>query len=192
MHTNLSDSDRALRQEADTILFDRGLHSLLQSFGMPHYTGSYVLQLMTWRDLDVYLETGQLDVTSFFELGSRIAALLNPVKMSFRNETVAQTEGLPHGLYWGVYLGDERNGAWKIDVWAMRPEECQRRLAYCARLGARISAAERECILDLKSQCWRDPAYRKVYSSGDIYAAVLEHGVRDIEGFKAYLAGAKG
>jgi hypothetical protein len=37
--------------------------------------------------------------------------------MHFRDESTAGTPGLPCGFYWGIYLGDERSGAWKIDIW---------------------------------------------------------------------------
>jgi hypothetical protein len=30
--------------------------------------------------------------------------------MSFRNELIAKTKGLPTGLYWGIYFGNERAG----------------------------------------------------------------------------------
>jgi hypothetical protein len=43
-----------IKQEADKILFDEGLLSILRSFGTPHISGSYSLDLMTWRDLDIY------------------------------------------------------------------------------------------------------------------------------------------
>lgn len=192
MQTNLPGRDLLLRKEADALLFDKGLHDVLLSFGTPHYTGSYALQLMTWRDLDIYLETDRPALPRFFELGRQVAALLNPVKMSFRNELLARTEGLPKGLYWGVYLGNERNGAWKIDIWAMDAEECRSRLAYCNQLAGSISPTDKESILAIKSHCWRDPAYRKAYTSSDIYEAVLNHGVADIDGFKAYLARGRG
>jgi hypothetical protein len=41
----------------------------------------------------------------------------------------------------------------------------------------------------IKSGCWDHPAYRRRFSSGDIYSAVLDHGVTDIDGFWAFLKG---
>jgi hypothetical protein len=69
---------------------------------------------MTWRDLDIHLVREQADVRAFFALGGEIAALLAPPRMHFRDESRQRTPGLPPGFYWGVYLGDERAGAWKI------------------------------------------------------------------------------
>ena len=141
---------------------------------------------MTWRDLDIYLETETLTESCFFTLGSRIASALNPVRMSFRNERIAQTPGLPRGLYWGIHMGNEREGAWKIDVWAVDSNECQQHLKYCNDLAERLTPSSRLEILNIKSQCWKDSDYRRSYTSTDISRAVLDEGVSDIEGFKEY------
>ena len=105
-----------IRTEADGILRS-GLVSILGRHGEVHMVGSYVLGLMTWRDLDIHVVRENLDVRAFFDLGGEIARLLKPHRMHFRDESAVGTPGLPRGFYWGIYLGDERNGAWKIDIW---------------------------------------------------------------------------
>lgn len=164
-----------------------GLHKLLASFAKPNISGSYALNLMTWRDLDIYLESAVVSEQKFFELGSKIHELLHPVKMSFRNELVAQTKGLPHGLYWGVYLGDERAGAWKIDIWCVAPDECKRLLNTCTAIQSKLTPAFSGRIMKIKSQCWQDRNYRKTFNSMEIFDAVLFHGITDIAGFREYL-----
>src|SRR5689334_17744917 len=119
---DLLTTDQLIRNEADEIIYKKGLHKILSAFGHPHYTGSYALKLMTWRDLDIYLQYENISEEKFFELGAEIVASFQPVKMSFRNERLARTQGLPPGLYWGIYLGDEKAGAWKIDIWAMNED----------------------------------------------------------------------
>src|SRR5437762_7876552 len=110
-----AETDQELRNEADQLL-DSGLRTILDEYGKVHVIGSYALQLMVWRDLDIHLVQPVLDTAGFFEMGGRIAELLKPPRMHYRDETIVATEGLPRGLYWGIYLGDERNGAWKIDI----------------------------------------------------------------------------
>jgi hypothetical protein len=183
----LQQQNTLLKQEADALLFEKGLLHILRGFGLPHVHGSYALDLMTWRDLDIYLEADSLPETDFFNLGSKICTALQPVKMSFRNERMAKTPGLPHGLYWGIYLGNERAGAWKIDIWAVDRADCAALLAHCANRKQQLTPAAVQHILAIKSQCWQDPAYRRSYSSDDIYTAVLEKNIADLEGFRAYL-----
>ena len=181
--------DQAIRTEADGLLGTKGLRSLLEDYGTPHVTGSYAMHLMTWRDLDIYLEAPNLSEESFFRLGGRIASCLAPVRMSFRNERINRTPNLPLGLYWGVYLGDERKGAWKIDVWAVDSEECERQLQFNRRLAAALTPSFRSKILSIKQACWKDPGYRKTYTSQDIYGAVIEQGIEDVDGFKDHMKG---
>ncbi|RYY82349.1 MAG: hypothetical protein EOO15_23145 [Chitinophagaceae bacterium] len=183
----LHDLNLHIRQEADSLLYGKGLLNLLKGFGTPHVHGSYALDLMTWRDLDIYLRVDRISTSDFFQLGERICRSFSPVKMSYRNEVEAQTKGLPTGLYWGVYLGNERAGAWKIDIWAIGPEECDRLLQQEAELKQQLTPEAVQRILEIKSQCWTDAAYRKSYSSADIYTAVLGHGIASHEAFCEYL-----
>ncbi len=178
--------DAALRAEADQLL-ESGLRDLLAEYGAVHAMGSYALRLMVWRDLDIELVPPDLERTKFFQLGARLADRLQPVRMSFRDETLACTEGLPRGLYWGVYLGDERRGAWKIDIWAVEAEHHQASWRALDALRNRLSQASREAILRIKTDVWSHPEYRRGFSSRDIYEAVLEQGVADVEGFWKHL-----
>jgi hypothetical protein len=185
------EANAVIKKEADEILYGRQLYSLLQTFGTPQISGSYALDLMVWRDLDIYLQTDHLTETDFFLLGSRICTLLQPVKMSFRNERIAKTKGLPEGLYWGIYLGNEREGAWKIDLWAVSTLECQRLLAYCDRIKQMLTPETSSLILKIKSQSWKDPEYRRSYTSTDIYRAILEESIADIKEFQQYVKARK-
>jgi hypothetical protein len=192
MSRNVDKLDEALRAEADRLLLGKGLHSLLEKYGQVHLTGSYALKLMAWRDLDIYLVAEELPVSEFFRLGWQIANLLSPTKMSFRNERVARTEGLPQGLYWGIYLGNERAGAWKIDLWAINREQFIVLDEFCKEIERRLTASSRLKILQIKAQCWMKPGYRRTFSSRDIYDAVLAEEVEDLDAFERYLQRIKG
>ena len=180
------ETDEELRSEADRLL-SSGLHEILADYGEVHLVGSYALRLMTWRDLDIHIVQEAADINRFFELGGRIARLLHPHRMHFRDESLARTADLPQGFYWGVYLGDERAGAWKIDIWVSEPEVFETIRVYGERLGTRMSESARSIILQIKSACWQHPEYRRGFSSSDIYAAVLDYDVVDIESFWTFL-----
>lgn len=183
----LTSLNEQIKSEADQILYNKGLHEMLKKYGTPHISGSYDLNLMTWRDLDIYLEVKEFSKKDFFLLGADIETTLQPVKMHFRNELIAKTDGLPIGLYWGVYLGNERDGAWKIDIWSVDSNECGRLLNFCVVLKEKITAESAIDIMTIKSQCWTDPQYRRTYTSSDIYTAVLEKGIRTIDDFRKTL-----
>src|SRR5438128_3242896 len=178
MTSAITESDEARHREADGLL-DAGLRDAIATYGEVHVIGSYALRLMTWRDLDIHVVRDPLDVAGFFELGGAIAALLEPHRMHFRDERRVGTVGLPRGLYWGVYLGDERAGAWKIDVWQTNRQEFESVRRFGQDIASRLNDDNREAILAIKEACWRHPEYRRKFTSADVYAAVLDRGVRD-------------
>ncbi|HXH20811.1 MAG TPA: hypothetical protein VNN10_02190 [Dehalococcoidia bacterium] len=188
--SELEDTARALRAECGRLLAQTRLLDLLGRYGRPKVTGSYALDLMVWRDLDVELLVENLDVSRFFELGREIAASLRPARMSFRDERLLNTDGLPLGLYWGIHLPAE--SGWKIDLWAMERAEMDRRSPYVAWVQAGLSPETRAAILSIKNAVWTDPLYRSAYSSKDIYDAVLAEGVKDLDGFRNSIRARKG
>ncbi len=180
------ETNEELRDEADRLL-DSGLRKILNDYGELYVIGSYALGLMVWRDLDLHIVQPAINKKRFFDLGERIADLLSPHRMHYRDETIAATQGLPRGLYWGVYLGDERDGAWKIDIWITDADAFEATRVYGERVRERLTDSTRSTILQIKSECWRHPQYRRTFASGDIYAAVLDHGVADIDEFWRFL-----
>ena len=187
MDQSIPDINQLIKNEADDILYRQGLLNMLSRYGIPYITGSYALSLMTWRDLDIYVQKENMSEADFFRLGAEINRHFHPVKMSYRNERIAQTKELPAGLYWGVYFGNERKDAWKIDIWAVDDKECRKLLKYCDDIAAKLNTFSKQIILTIKSHCWQDPEYRRSYTSKDIYAAVLDHGITNLEEFKIYL-----
>ena len=90
-----------IAHEANDIIYKHGLNDILNKYGETFYTGSYELNLMTWRDLDIYIVNANHTEIKHFELGKEILLAFKPYKMSYRNEIIAKSELLPRGLYWG-------------------------------------------------------------------------------------------
>jgi hypothetical protein len=122
-----------------------GLHGILSHYGFPRVTGSYALRLMTWRDLDIPRERSDVGLVVLW-LGGRLVECLSPVRMHYRNERLARTQGLPNGLYCGIYLGDERAGAWKIGIRAVDSRECDRLTAFIDSIAGRLTPKLRHRI----------------------------------------------
>ena len=174
----------AIRQEAHNLLHNHGLLALLEGFGTPRPHGSYALDLMAWRDLDIYLVTDNQSLADFFSLGANIASLLQPARMHFRNELLTRS-ALPNGLYWGVYLpGDP---GWKIDIWQVPQAEFERLIRYETQIEPRLTPEARRTIVYLKGCFWQHPLYRQAFSARDIYDAVLFEEIEDPDSFVNYL-----
>jgi len=171
----------SIRQEADNLLYHQGLYSIIEAYGQPFIAGSYAYDLMTWRDLDIYF-TGDFDLEAFFNLGYKITALLKAYKSFFTDNRGCK----PDGLYWGIRLGDIQAGAWKIDIWHLSEQDYQDQVQYCEMIKNSLTEETRNAIIEIKSHFCMKPGYRDTITSDDIYKAVLEHGVRNVEQFQQY------
>ncbi|MFC1572200.1 hypothetical protein ACFL6M_01250 [Candidatus Eisenbacteria bacterium] len=176
-----------LKAEADALLETTGLMAILANYGEVYPTGSYLYDLMTWRDLDLCVATEAPDVASAFRLGAEIAA--NPLvgAMYFRNEFVLKTEGNPEAMFLCVEYFPPKGGKWKVDILISTPDVVDRVLQPGRDLLARITAETRRAILQIKSALTTRPEYRREYGSREIYRAVLDDGVRNLEQWKMWL-----
>ncbi len=105
-----------LKTEADLLMLRCGLSELLAAYPGWFIGGSYSYDLMCWRDLDLYVLDPEHDLKRCFEIGYELTQRLAAKKSRFTNN-VGQSNSEPNGLYWGIKLGNERQGAWKLDVW---------------------------------------------------------------------------
>lgn len=191
--SDLEKQNSIIVTEANGILYDGGLLGILGKYGSPSVTGSYILGLMAWRDLDIYLESNEMTVGRFFQLGADVASGMRPQRMNFRNEFLGRTPGLPLGFYWGVYVsGAALPVEWKIDIWAIDSEQLKTFQKSMSDLKVRITDESRQAILEIKNQFWRHPEYHKKFASVDIYRAVLEENVRSVREFATWLNHNKG
>jgi hypothetical protein len=188
---NTEETDAALRGEADELLARTRIIELLSEYGRPHLSGSYSLQLMTWRDLDIYLELDTPDAVHFLELGARIGQALRPRKLSFTDHLNFPSTEVLSGLYWGIRTDELSRGGWKIDLWGVPPEVCAERLAHCDAIARKLTPRIRAAILQIKGDVCRLPCYRDSVTSQDIYDAAFA-GVDSTAGFWEYLEAVRG
>lgn len=184
----LEKQNSLLITEADRILNEFCLLKIMGKYGATFVTGSYKLGLMTWRDLDIYLEMNEPDEIKFFQMGGQIANALKPWRISYRNKLLARTLNLPQGFYFGVYtliLGGTEE--WKIDIWAMDTKEIEQAKIELAKLRAGINGTTRQTILEIKNSFCKHPEYRINFHSMDIYDAVLKHNVKDSGEFSTWI-----
>jgi hypothetical protein len=172
-----------LRNEADLLVKKSSLPELLAHYPGWFIGGSYNYGLMCWRDLDVYVLDPQHDLKKCFEIGYEVTRRLFAKKSRFTNNIGAD----PNGLYWGIKLGDERQGAWKLDLWFLDEAGYEKHSKYCDSLRLRLTPETRSAILEIKEAYWRIREYRHTITSDSIYRAVLDHDVRTVHEFARLL-----
>jgi hypothetical protein len=171
-----------LKTEADLLIRRCGLPELLVVYPGWFIGGSYSYDLMCWRDLDIYVLDVQHDLKRCFDVGYELTQRLAAKKSRFTNNVGAE----PNGFYWGIKLGDERQGAWKLDVWFLDQAGYEQHATYSANLRERLTPEHRSIILAIKEAYWRQPLYRATVTSDLIYRAVLDNDVRTISDFERF------
>ena len=172
-----------LKREAETLIQGCGLPGLLAAYPAWFIGGSYSYDLMCWRDLDIYVLEPERDLKRCFEVAYELSFRLGAKKSRFTNNT----GGEPDGFYWGIKLGDERQGAWKLDVWFLSPTSYEQHASYSAKMNEKLTSESRAIILAIKEAYWRRPEYRDTVTSDQIYRAVLESGAQDLSDFERSL-----
>lgn len=179
--------NQQLKQEANVLLFDLGFLSALKKYGNPHVIGSYYLDTMTWRDLDVYLEVTEFDLEENLNLGKDIGFTLRPHAMNYRNELIHKRPGFPDGVYWGIYTKLEFPETWKIDLWIFDSKQVSTFTEEADKLKTSISEEHRKFLLTIKNVVCKHPRYFADFKSMDIYDAVIKHGVSTVHDFQLWL-----
>jgi hypothetical protein len=176
-----------LHHAAENILAS-GLRELLQSYGQVQPSGSYYLDLMAWPDIDIYLPLEETTsfYTRFLDLGPQLARIYPIVMLNFRDYQRYPSPELPPGLYWGVRL-EEAGLRWKLDIWALAPEFIAAKQAELDRFRGMLTPEKRELILEIKQALITHEGRTPSFSGYNIYQAVLEKGLVELDEVKAYL-----
>lgn len=167
-----------IRERAQRLMDDTGLLSLLQRFGTPAVVGSFGMDLMTWNDLDIYVDIAGWNADTWCAMAGEVTKALRPVRIDGFCDAAAQQ------YFFGAEMmhGGER---WNIDIWgrtAAGIADAQRR---CRDMKARFEAqpGAREAMMHIKAELIERKMYgfdkgARHYHSPEIYAAVLDEGVR--------------
>jgi len=173
-----------LQQQANGVLIALDLLNYLSRYGHPRVVGSVALGLMTWRDIDIDLEvTGDLREEGFWETAKHLLGQDNVTLLTLVDNRQLIEKNRPLSMYIGIkYLGVDQT-VWKIDLRFVSEMDAIAQ-KYIEAIRSKLTTETRNYILSIKNVVAVDPRYRSKFSSVDIYNAVLENGVVDIDGFK--------
>ena len=186
----LWERQQQLQLEAAAVLKDLEIIELLSVVGRAVQVGSVALELMVWREIDLTVLCPRLDLEQIFELGARLASHPRVRGLQFRNDTGDwnQDPNYPDGLFWEIDYVSESASGWEMDIWFIHESTRQPDMLHLEDFLPRLTDETRLAILTIKDVWRRTPLYGSSVSSYDCYMAVLDHGVRTIDEFEAYLA----
>jgi hypothetical protein len=181
----------ALRSEARGLLDELDRCGIFTGLGPLMATGSYVSDLMCWRDLDVGLVVGaDYSPNEVLQLLSRVVELPGVVGFDYRDERFARSptgEVRDERYHVPVFL-DRGGSTWRVDVtlWLHDPHENV--TEWHEALRETITDEQRAAVLRIKDVWHRLPTYPDQVGGFEIYTAVIHDGVRSPEQFRGWLA----
>ena len=184
----------ALRQEALDLVTGSGMAALLErQFRRPMIVGSVALDLMTWRDIDIYVPLDPAHRDRFVAILPPIVAALGATghvayRITYNDEWFRPRGDYGQGYYFGFRIAAADGHAWKIDLWAWDPPVYEQKLDEFAALDARLQRADRALILRLKSEAQGLPGFRDRITSHDIYQFVLDEAGTSLGQLQDYCA----
>ncbi|QVK17483.1 hypothetical protein KHQ81_11570 [Mycoplasmatota bacterium] len=174
-----------LKKEAN-IFYNPLLKSILNPYGKVIITGSYALDLMTWRDLDIFLEVENIKQSDIYDISCRIFKAYKPIWFETK-DTFLDESGCPKGYFIGFESKIINNKLWNVDIWFTSNEYIENHLTYIEHLKKKITPKNKQLILMLKRLLIKEGYYGSQIFSVDIYQSVLEDQVSTLEEFKQWL-----
>jgi hypothetical protein len=180
----------ALQIEAQQVIAELNLMTLLSCAGKPEHIGSSVAGLMVWRDLDFNILCPQPAPDLIFETMRPLMTHPRVTQLHYHNDTGSYAPPELQGderYYFVVYYKSKVGHEWKIDLSFWLSEAPRNQLAYLEYLAQRLTDETKLAILWIKDVWSRLPTYPYQVGGTDIYDAVLEQGIRTPDQFRAYL-----
>lgn len=179
----LLEQAQSLYAEAQALLLQDGLLTVIQRFGPTFISGSAALNLMVRRDIDIYVRLPHdLDVATFFAIGAAITHQFQVFKASYSNHFIRNFPGFDHGLYWGIRLGCQGQ-RWKLDLWGHGAGHFDEHCAQLEQLQEALKTVDQVTVLRIKDAFRDGDGYRDGVTGYNIYTAVLTANVRTAEQF---------
>jgi len=176
-----------LQDQAQEVLESIDLLNYLSRFGKPIIVGSVALGLMTWRDIDIDCEMpGKLKEEDFWEAARHLLTLEQVRLITLVDNRLSIEKNRPQSMYIGAKFQAVDGAIWKIDI-RFVSEQYAIAQKYLESISSRLTKENRKAILEIKDVVALDSRYRTEISSVDIYEAVLDEGIMDLEGFKEKL-----
>lgn len=146
-----------------------------------HPVGSLAMDLMmTHRDIDLHIYSDPFRIEDSFKAAGQLAAVAGVQSMTYFNFLEAEDRCLE----WHAHYTAPNGESWKMDMIHIRKDSVF--AGFFERVAERVKAAltddTRHAILAIKQALPEDEPVMGIR----IYRAVLEGGVRDLDGFRQW------
>lgn len=192
-------NQQQLYDQAADVIKKLNLFQILAKYGQVNLVGSFALELMTWKDIDFEVVTPNPSIEAYWEIVKHLLNQPGVINLTLQDTTQSQSSNQARGLYIGLKYNPEKfsdiwdlinqggKDAWKLDIWFTN--NIDSKAVFSTKIiNQQLTPESKLAILRIKQAVSALPSYRKTITSMDIYTAVINDKVVDLEGFKAYLA----
>jgi hypothetical protein len=186
----LAATQSSLRREATALLEELQRAAILTDVGPVALAGSYISELMCWREIDVMVLVGaDYSPADVLQLISRLMQFPGVVGFDYRDERAGRspTGQVRDERYHVPFMIDRQLGMWRLDLTLWLHDLHQNITTWHQALRDKITDEQRAAVLRIKDVWCRLPIYPDQISGLEIYNAVLEGGVRTPEQFRSWL-----
>ena len=174
----MNNTDR--KTNADRILYEFGLLKKIEQIGKAHIIGSYRMNMMAWNDLDIDIENDAMSLDKMYELSTFIINTFHPVWYEAKEEVNDDGKRVWFHGFETMITGE----MWNIDLWFFDKETISNAERYCDDITQNTSQTQKDIIINIKNELILRGLYSfEQYKSIDVYKAVLENGVKNIDEF---------
>lgn len=168
------------KETADYFLYDCGLLKELSKYGKVHPIGSYRMDMMVWNDLDLDVENDDMSLEKLHRLTAFIIERFQPTWYEAKEEINADGKKVWFHGFETMIAGE----LWNIDIWFFDKAKIENAVRYCDTVARDATADQKRSIIAIKEALISRGLYTfDQYRSIDVYKAVTEMGVEDIETF---------
>lgn len=169
-----------IKERADAILCERGLMAQLEKYGRPHLIGSCRMDMMAWNDIDVDIENDGMSLEKLYQLTAYIMEAFHPFWYEAKEEVNDEGKRVWFQGFEAMIDGER----WNFDLWFFDQDTIEKAEAFCDGIAARATPVQKEQIIRLKRELIARDLYAfEKFHSMDVYRAVLDEGIEDIDGF---------
>ena len=171
-----------LQKEANSIINDKKLWQPLLDHGKIIVGGSTFLDLLVFPDLDVYFEINHNPIDVLAQAAKHFIKQKNIPKMDLQKDLHEKYLGqVPEGIFLQFRLNNGQR-IWKVDIWSINdPKVVSDKMKEVQHFKDIMTPKQRELILQVKTKLAAPFGRTPVFSSYNVYKAVLEEGVNDAE-----------
>jgi len=166
-----------IKKNADKLLYNYGLINFLEKYGKSHIIGSYKMDLMVWNDLDIDIENKKVNMENIIEIAKFIIDKYFPIWFEGKETIVDNKKCYFFGFETNI-LGE----TWNIDLWFIDKLDIEKSKDYCNKISNKINKNTelQDYIIEIKKSLIQKGMYSSCYNSMDVYDAVLNFGIKNI------------